>query len=135
MHIFFFILFLLCNECMSTAELWAMTNFMGNVDKFEFKINQSYGDESRSLHIKLHIMRKLLSTTFLRFLQSKKTGIEKNVRNRLPWIPEPGIRIGLDSKHFQNRTALHPVPEHYAIVTRHTRANSISQPSLMQGFF
>ncbi len=37
--LFYFILFYfipLCNKRMSTTELWAMTNFMGNVDQFEF---------------------------------------------------------------------------------------------------
>ncbi len=72
------------------------------------------------IFIKLYIIRRILSTTFIptshgkiRFLQSKKKQELKNNRkqqwgidswNQIPSIPEPGIGIGIQK--FRNRTAL-----------------------------
>jgi len=89
---------------MSTAKLWAMISCAMQTKK-----------ESQSLQIKLHIMRRQLSTAFItcshgeiRFLQTKKARKTKKqskseesilgIESRS--IEEAGIVIGLDSKNF-----------------------------------
>ncbi len=98
--------FILDNSCLVQfmrymhvpAEQWAMTNFTAY---FFF------------LQINLHIMRRMLSTTFIpcihgkiRFLRSEKKKNRKqkwgiDSWNRIPSIPEPGIGIVLDSQKIE----------------------------------